>query len=561
MSVSVAVITCGPSDLLALLQKSPALTVEVLHPNALTPHCLDGFQCACVLGGTREEPLVFPAECRSVVEDFSHSGRRVLYEYTLSFCQNYCASPDSTRFLRLVCTDAEFAGLEDGLLLDDQCNMRCTPYYRNNLARPILMYKKGLSEHARQPLSQQERTDCQQYGIWLETPAVAVCSFRLCNFLRARFSPVPAWSRLVRSLIGWLCGAPVLEEVEFPPQYQTGFARSAADCAASGIDWFSRSGILVDEGKRGVLEGLGTEIYPDGHQKTASSIRTDCCGEAALAYLMHFLAFGDARSLERAQNLEAFVYDKMQIRSGRFQGMLRWTDIAWEVCYQDDMARAMLVTLFKALYGLGREYLPQCRMALEFLMNTTGPDGLRPARTDNLNMSEEDFAALSRQNGAFPCAHYNAFYLACLLLYGKLEVAKQMGADAVIDTSCEDLRTRVAELTNGRGVDVVLDNIGLEWSINEGVYMVRPGGKVLVCGYISEDFKVNYQEVMKFEKEILGMRGMTRQDMAEVVKLVNQRKIVPYVYKTVHFEQINEALGLLRDGKTKGRVVLLFPED
>ena len=283
MSISVAVITCGPSDLLALLQKSPALTVEVLHPNALTPHCLDGFQCACVLGGTREEPLVFPAECRSVVEEFSHSGRRVLYEYTLSFCQNYCASPDSTRFLRLVCTDAEFAGLEDGLLLDDQCNMRCTPYYRNNLARPILMYKKGLSEHARQPLSQQERTDCQQYGIWLETPAVAVCSFRLCNFLRARFSPVPAWSRLVRSLIGWLCGAPVLEEVEFPPQYQTGFARSAADCAASGIDWFSRSGILVDEGKRGVLEGLGTEIYPDGHQKTASSIRTDCCGEAALA--------------------------------------------------------------------------------------------------------------------------------------------------------------------------------------------------------------------------------------------------------------------------------------
>ena len=143
----------------------------------------------------------------------------------------------------------------------------------------------------------------------------------------------------------------------------------------------------------------------------------------------------------------------------------------------------------------------------------------------------------------------------------KLEVAKQMGADAVIDTSYEDLRTRVAELTNGRGVDVVLDNIGLEWSINEGVYMVRPGGKVLVCGYISEDFKVNYQEVMKFEKEILGMRGMTRQDMAEVVELVNQRKIVPYVYKTVPFEQINEALGLLRDGKTKGRVVLLFPED
>ncbi len=143
----------------------------------------------------------------------------------------------------------------------------------------------------------------------------------------------------------------------------------------------------------------------------------------------------------------------------------------------------------------------------------------------------------------------------------KLETAREMGADEVIDTSREDLQKRVRELTGGRGVDVALDNIGLEWSINEGVSMVRPGGRVLVCGYISEEFRVNYQEVMKFEKEILGMRGMTRQDMAEVIELVNSKKIVPYVYKTVPFEEINGALGLLRGGGTKGRVVLQFPEE
>lgn len=142
----------------------------------------------------------------------------------------------------------------------------------------------------------------------------------------------------------------------------------------------------------------------------------------------------------------------------------------------------------------------------------------------------------------------------------KLETARQMGADAVIDTSQEDLRARAAALTGGRGVDVVLDNIGLEWSINEGIAMVRPGGRVLVCGYISEEFRVNYQEIMKFEKEILGIRGMTRQDMAEVIEWVNQKRIVPYVYKTVPFEQINEALDLLRSGRAKGRVVLTFPE-
>lgn len=140
----------------------------------------------------------------------------------------------------------------------------------------------------------------------------------------------------------------------------------------------------------------------------------------------------------------------------------------------------------------------------------------------------------------------------------KLDIARQMGADAVIDTSCENLQDRVMELTGSRGVDVALDNIGTDWSIDQGIYSVCPGGKVLVCGYISEEFHVNYQEIMKFEKEILGMRGMTRRDMAEVIQLVNEKKIIPYVYKTVPFEQINEALELLRQGLAKGRVVLTF---
>ena len=35
-------------------------------------------------------------------------------------------------------------------------------------------------------------------------------------------------------------------------------------------------------------------------------------------------------------------------------------------------------------------------------------------------MTPEDFRKLGTENADFPCAHYNAFYLGCLLLYGKL---------------------------------------------------------------------------------------------------------------------------------------------
>ena len=66
---------------------------------------------------------------------------------------------------------------------------------------------------------------------------------------------------------------------------------------------------------------------------------------------------------------------------------------------------------------------------------------------------------------------------------------------------------------------------------------------------------------MKFEKQILGMRGMTRADLAEVIKLVENKKITPYVYKTMPFEEINEALQEMRDGKAIGRIVLKMNEE
>ncbi len=421
MSTRLAVITRDESNVLSLLKHCTGISVAVFDPQSLTDGCLDAFDCACILGGTRKEPLVLCAKSRTLVEEFAAAGKKVLFEYTSSFCENYCKAPESTRFLRLVCADSQLAALPEGTLLDDQCNLRIAPYYHCRTAKPILVYKKGLSAHACQTLCAEDRADFTQYGIWFETPRTAVCSFCLSNFINARFSPVSAWRKLIASLFSWLCDIPLFSSLPFWDYYRCSQAASLRETADAAIGWFERAGMLIEDGAEGIREGMATEILPNGHQKTADPIRTDCAGEAAMAYFFHYLVSHDPKSLRRASLLEAFVYERMQIRSGRFAGMLRWTNIAWTVCYPDDMARAMFVTLFKALYNKGREYLPQCRKALGFLMDTTGPDGLRAARTDILNMTQDEYRALSEQDGAFPCAHYNAFYLACLLIYGKME--------------------------------------------------------------------------------------------------------------------------------------------
>jgi len=163
-------------------------------------------------------------------------------------------------------------------------------------------------------------------------------------------------------------------------------------------------------------------------------------------------------------------------------------------------------------------------------------------------------------NGIQIAKYFGATVFATSRQNDKLEIAREMGADAVINTKETDLRAAVNELTCGMGVDVVLDNIGLEWSVNEGIYMVKPGGKVIVVGYVSPEFRVNYQEVMKLEKEIIGMRGLRRQDFLEVADLVSRGVLTPYVYKVIPFEEINSGLRMLRNGEAKGRIVVKMQE-
>lgn len=142
----------------------------------------------------------------------------------------------------------------------------------------------------------------------------------------------------------------------------------------------------------------------------------------------------------------------------------------------------------------------------------------------------------------------------------KLDTALKMGADAVINTAAQDLAEEVSRLTGGELCDVVIDNIGIRSSVNQALGLVGAGGKVIVCGYQDQLFEADYQDVMKLEKEILGLRGMTRLDLQEVIRLVESGRVTPYVYKTIPFGQINEGLAMMRDGTANGRVVLTMGE-
>lgn len=142
----------------------------------------------------------------------------------------------------------------------------------------------------------------------------------------------------------------------------------------------------------------------------------------------------------------------------------------------------------------------------------------------------------------------------------KLELAAQFGADAVINTAGQDLSEEIKRITDGELCDVIFDNIGIQNSVDECLRLVRPGGKIIVVGYNDQEFTANYQELVIKEKEILGIRGSTKQDLVEAIQMIEKGIVTPYIYKTYPLDEINTALARLRNGETLGRTVVTFDE-
>lgn len=437
----IAVISGGSSDITDILSAVPGVSMSVIAPGDILNHDLDPFDALMILGGFDEQPLQFPAFERMKIEEQIEKGKKVFCEYCASISSVYFLGPTSTRFMRLAYTGRGLpqAGLQAGSLLEDQCNSYLPPFLVGRDALPILLYKQAVSDHRRTRVGRREMQDISKWAMWYEKDNLLLCMFRLCNFNRARMAPLGQWRKLASAILEWVCESKDARQAvdTLAPPYRckacdrgSGFEGQVQESAAKAVAWFDRAGMLSDDGKRGVQEGLSTEVLPSGEQRRLHTVRDDCTGETSLMYCLHHMLTGDASSLARADSLISFCFTAMQIKDGPFRGMLRWTETAWGTCYQDDAARVVLPWMLRCLYTGETAYLDCCSDALDFLVRTTGTDGTRVMRTDNVQLTEDAMKQMASVPAGFPSAHYNAFYLGALLLCHKLtgnETFRSMG--------------------------------------------------------------------------------------------------------------------------------------
>ena len=387
---------------------------------------LSVFDAFCVLAGYS----VPDARLRQKLENESSSGKRIFTEALMSFNGVYTAGPAPTVRKRLVILQPEsgntIEGVETGDLLDDCANQTVRPHYPVPGMKPILVYKDHILAHRHLNAPRDGILSESSPGLWTIGENIMMSSFRLSNFNRARFSPRKPWLAVIAFITEWLTG---VKPVVFPePIVKFGagcapesdnFDSLVADSVTRGITWLKR--FLIDDGRGGIREGLRHDIDPDGRQASADTVRDDCTGESAGAFRMYSFITNDEYAKEISDNLENFVFGPMQIKGGMFDGMLRWSDTAWQVCYQDDVARSILSSLYSCLFMNRTESFPAVRRALDFLVKTTAKDGCRVNRTDIPMLDENSFNSLREAEHGNRSAHYNSYYHAALLLAHRFE--------------------------------------------------------------------------------------------------------------------------------------------
>ncbi len=390
----------------------------------------DNFDSVCILGGTEEKALVLPAYNRIKVEKMIENKKPVFCEFVSSIGIVYCDNAIATSHHRMVYSDeyADFASLRKGDILDGHYNEVLPHAFIPSSAKPILTYHDYLCAHDHIEM-ESETFRSGKWALWYLNDNVLVSSFRLCNFNRARLAPRENFLKIIEGIINFLSGEAVL--IKFPAAvYTTKKAKavnsySDTDRAVNrGLNWYKNAGMLKNNGKFGVYEGFSHFISArDGKQQFASSIRADCTGETGGAFLMDYLRTGNKESYEIFKNTEAFCFDYMQVKGGEHHGMLRWTEVAWEVCYPDDVARAILPTLLYQNFGGKSDYFKQAEEALTYLVNSTDKNGLRVFRTESFLLKELTKENKTTESKKSLSAHYNAYYHAALLL------AVRAGAD------------------------------------------------------------------------------------------------------------------------------------
>ena len=137
----------------------------------------------------------------------------------------------------------------------------------------------------------------------------------------------------------------------------------------------------------------------------------------------------------------------------------------------------------------------------------------------------------------------------------KLEVAKNLGASCVINTSKENAAEKIMEATGG-GAKSIVDFVGAEASVNLGYQCLTKGGTQVVVGLFGGQMNIALPLMTLTEKKLMGSYVGSLGEMKDLMKLVSAGKIEPVEVESRDVSEANRTLEEMKSGKLLGLVSL-----
>ena len=138
----------------------------------------------------------------------------------------------------------------------------------------------------------------------------------------------------------------------------------------------------------------------------------------------------------------------------------------------------------------------------------------------------------------------------------KLKVAREGGADAVVNSKRDDPVKLVMEMTENLGADVVIDFVNSTKSVETDMQLLRKRARVVFVGLFGGELKLSLVTMPTRAHRLIGSYTGSLDDLIELVSLAKRGVIKPVVSNKFKLNQATEALYMLKGGNIIGRGVI-----
>jgi alcohol dehydrogenase len=144
-------------------------------------------------------------------------------------------------------------------------------------------------------------------------------------------------------------------------------------------------------------------------------------------------------------------------------------------------------------------------------------------------------------------------------LTNRLEISKQLGADAVINYRNSDAVKTILDMTAGRGVDVAIEALGTEGTLQSCLRVLKPGGTLSSLGVYSKDIRIpvdSFYAGLGDHKIVTTLCPGGKERMRRLMEVIRHRRVnlkslVTHRFKLSEIKDAYDVFANQRDGVLK----------